>query len=149
MPDSNHFTIRTLLSAPKHSLIYLVSDSSSDYAVKIPRHTSSSVLEAYTDEFLTLKELSHPVLPVYYYFFPEISLSPSMEPAPALFMEYIDGISLSSVDFLMPRTLKQYMLELGDALLTLLLHGVLYTDLHPANLLIQNGSLRLVDFTCA
>ena len=147
IPD--HLTIKKILAAPRHSMIYLAADDLHTYVIKTPRQASPSVLEAYEDEYDTLKNLSHPVLPHYYSLIPELIIGPGSSPVPALLMEYIDGTSLSSTKYLTTKQLKKYILDLGDGLLLLLSKGVLYTDLHPGNLIIQNSGLRLIDFTCA
>lgn len=154
-------TIVKILAAPRQSIIYLASTQSSNThtsspsnipnlcVAKTPRETSPAILEAYQDEYETLKNLSHPILPNYYAFIPELIIGPDTNPVPALLMEHIDGTPISSMKHLTTKQLKKYILDLGDALLLLLSKGVLYTDLHPGNLLISNGELKLIDFTCA
>ncbi|MDO4556058.1 MAG: AarF/UbiB family protein [Lachnospiraceae bacterium] len=147
IPDQ--LTIHKILAAPRHSLIYLASDKDTSYVVKTPRQKSDAILEAYEDEYHTLSSLSHPVLPVYYGLIPELIIGQAKDPVPALLMEYIDGTALSSAHYLTTKQLKKYILDLGDVLLLLLSNGLLYTDLHPGNLLIAKDQLRLIDFTCA
>lgn len=148
-----HLQIKKILAAPRQSLIYLIYDESSNapasYVLKVPRKYSEPVLEAYEDEYETLKEISHPVLPHYYGFFPQLTLGQETSPVPALVMEYIEGIPLCAIPSLPTKDLKKYILDLGDSLLLLLSKGVLYTDLHPGNLIITKTGIRLIDFTCA
>lgn len=149
MEIPNQLTITKLLAAPRQSFLYLASDGIKSYVVKVPRIPSPAILEAYEDEYETLKDLIHPVCPHYYAMLPNFQIGSSPQPVPALLMEYINGVPLSSVKYLTTKQLKKYILDLGDFLLLLLSKGVLYTDLHPGNLLIQNDQIRLLDFTCA
>ena len=144
-----HFTVESVLASPKQSILYLVSNGFSRYVLKTPRSSSLSIKEAYQDEFETLKNLSHPVLPRYYAFYEEVRLPGNETPVPALLMEYVDGRPLSSVEYLTTKELKKYILDLGEGLMTLLTNGVLYTDLHPGNLILSNGQIKLIDFTQA
>lgn len=147
IPDQ--LNIIKLLAAPRQSFLYLATDGTDSFVVKVPRESSDAILEAYEDEYETLKDLSHPVCPHYYAMLPELQIGPDSHPVPALLMEYIDGIPLSSIKYLTTKQLKKYILDLGDFLLLLLSKGVLYTDLHPGNLLIKDDQIKLLDFTCA
>lgn len=145
---SHKLTFIKTLSAPKHSIIYLASDGEQFFAVKTPRESSPELFEAYQDEYDTLKNICHPTIPRYYGFLPALQMG-SSPPVPALIMEHIDGVLLWSMDYLTTKQLKKYILDLGGCLLRLLSHGILYTDLHPGNLLVKDGCLKLIDFTCA
>jgi serine/threonine protein kinase len=166
LQNSDSFIIKKILAAPRQSILYLaepcmtaddsncfdVPNLPSCFVIKTPRQATASIREAYEDEYESLKSLSHPVLPHYYALCTNFRLPVQTEASdfcPALVMEYIDGIPLSSMPHLTTKQLQKYILDLGDCLLYLLDHGVLYTDLHPGNLLIQNESLKLIDFTRA
>ena len=144
-----HFTVESVLAAPKQSLLYLVSNDSSRFVLKTPRISSASLKEAYEDEFETLKEISHPVLPRYYAYYEDILLPGNETSVPGLLMEYVEGVPLSSIEHLTTKQLKKYILDLADGLFTLLANGVLYTDLHAGNLIITGCRIRLLDFTQA
>lgn len=145
----HRITILSILASKRQSILYRVTDGTSLYVLKTPKLVNCSDVEAYEDEFETLKHVSHPVLPKYYDFHPNLIIPDAKGDRPALLMEYVEGIPLSAYKHLTTKELKKYILDLGDALLTLLTHGVLYTDLHPGNLLIRNGELKLIDFTRA
>lgn len=145
----DRLTILSILASKRQSILYKVTDGTSFYVLKTPKLANDSDVEAYKDEFETLKHISHPVLPKYYGFYPNLIIPDAKKDRPALLMEYVDGAPLSAYEYLTTKELKKYILDLGDALLTLLTNGILYTDLHPGNLLIQNGELKLIDFTKA
>lgn len=142
-------TIKKVLAAPRQNIIYLASCETEHYVIKAAREPSSSLLEAYEDEYETLKDLVHPVLPHYYAMIPDFRISRESRPCPALIMEYLDGTSLLTMNYLTTKQLKKYIMDLGDCLFLLLSKGILYTDLHPGNLLILKDQLKLIDFTCA
>lgn len=145
----SHLTIQKVLASPRQNIIYLANDGTRDYIIKAARQNSPALLEAYEDEYETLKQISHPVLPRYYAMIPDFRIAGESSPVPALCMEYINGTPFLSIDYLTTKQLKKYILDLGDSLLLLLSKGVLYTDLHPGNLMIANNQMKLLDFTCA
>ena len=141
--------IESVLASPRNSILYKVSDELGSYVLKVSRTPLSSDREAFEDEYRTMKNISHPVLPKYYAYYPAVPLPDQIYQQPAVLMEYVEGKPLTSIQHLTTKQLKKYILDLGDALYTLLKHGVLYMDLHPGNLLIQNGQIKLLDFTKA
>lgn len=145
----DNLSILSILASPRQNILYKVTDGISIYVLKTPRKCSDADREAYEDEYETLKNLSHPVLPKYYSFFPEIKLPDTQGHVPCILMEYIQGTPLSSIPYLTTKQLKKYILDLGNALFALLKHGVLYTDLHPGNLILFEEQIKLIDFTRA
>lgn len=142
-------TILSVLASKRHSMVYQVTDGNSLFVLKTPKNLLDTDLEAYEDEYETLKNITHPVLPKYYDYYKELVLPDGNEPKPAILMEHVDGTPLSSYEHLTTKELKKYILDLADGLLMLLENGVLYTDLHPGNLIIKNEKLKLIDFTKA
>lgn len=134
---------------PRNNILYKVSHHDKIYVLKASRMKSKADCEALFDEYETMKTLCHPVLPRYYAYYQDVSLPDVVSSVPAVLMEYMEGIPLTSIHHLTTKQLKKYILDLGDALLTLLEKGVLYMDLHPGNLLIQEDQIRLLDFTKA
>lgn len=130
-------------------MLYKVSDHHKQYVLKVSRRALSSEIDALKDEFETMRQISHPVLPKYYAFDSSISVPGLVNPVPGILMEYIDGIPLTSIHHLTTKQLKKYILDLGSVLFTLLQNGVLYMDLHPGNLLIREEEIILLDFTKA
>lgn len=145
----NSFTIQSLLGTSRQNVLYKVTDGSHFYVLKAAKKWTPSNAEAYEDEFETLKTISHPVIPTYYAFYPDFFLPEQTEKHPAILMEYVTGTPLSSIQHLTTKQLKKYILDLGEGLLLLLLQGVLYTDLHPGNLILEEDQIRLIDYTQA
>lgn len=141
--------IQSVLASSRQSILYKVSDGLTFYVLKVSKKMSDADLEAFRDEFEILKEISHPVIPIYDSFYPDLFLPDLEECRPAILMEYVTGTPLSSIEHLNTKQLKKYILDLGQGLFTLLLHGVLYTDLHPGNLILQGEQIRLIDYTRA
>lgn len=141
--------VQSVLASSRQNILYKVSDDLHFYILKVSKQKSDSNLEAFEDEFETLKNISHPVIPVYYSFYPDLFLPDFKECRPSILMEYVSGTPLSSIEHLNTKQLKKYILDLGQGLFTLLMHGVLYTDLHPGNLILQGEQIRLIDYTRA
>jgi len=141
--------IESTLAVSKTYLIYKVSDKEKKYVLKAARTLLKTEREALKDEYETMKRIHHPALPRYYAFDPALSVPDVLKPVPAVLMEYVEGQPFSSIDNLTTKQLKKYILDLGDALLVLLKNGVLYMDLHPGNLFIEKGQIRIIDFTKA
>lgn len=145
----HELNIKSILASSKTHILYKVSDNDRQYVLKVSRTRLTSELEALRDEYETMKELTHFVLPTYYDFNPSFSVPDFLYPVPAVLMEYVEGIPLTSTNHLTIKQLKKYILDLGDGLLYLLKNGVLYMDIHPGNLLIHQDQVRLIDFTKA
>ncbi len=141
--------VQSVLASSRQSILYKVSDGLHFYVLKVSKKMSPADLEAFEDEFETLTNISHPVIPKYHSFYPDLFLPDWKECRPAILMEYVTGTPLSSIEYLNTKQLKKYILDLGQGLLTLLIHGVLYTDLHPGNLILQEDQIRLIDYTRA
>ncbi len=139
----------SVLATARNSIIYKVIQDHNTYVLKVSRSFQPAEQEAFKDEYETMKLISHPVLPQYYTYYPAVSLPDLFKPVPAVLMEYVEGIPLLSIQHLTIKQLKKYILDLGDALLTLLKNGVLYMDLHPGNLIVKGDQIRLIDFTKA
>ncbi len=143
------WSVQSVLAMSRNSIIYKVSDGENIYILKTSRFPSEEEQEAYEDEYSVIRSIQHPSLPAYYAFYKNIQPLDTSLPVPAVLMEYIDGIPLSSIEYLTTSELKKYILDLGEALITLLENGVLYMDLHPDNILIADGQIRIIDFTKA
>lgn len=131
----------------KQNYLLKVMDESNLYMLKISRHPSVNALSAYRDEFLSMQSLCHPCLPIYYGIKEDYYLKDSTMTHPALCMEYCDGDSLSAYHTLSTNDMIHILVTIGDALQYLLDHGILYTDLHPDNILLCKSSVKLIDFT--
>lgn len=143
------FPIQSILCHSRGSVLYLLSDGTKESVLKASRHFSREDQEAFSDEFQVMQHLRHPVLPIYYDYYDKIQIADGQEAVSAIHMEYIKGIPFSSLSYLTTKQFKKYILDLGDALLLLLQHGVLYLDLHPGNLILQGEQIRLIDLTRA
>ena len=143
------FLFESVLASARNSIIYKVKTQEGNCVLKASRSFLSSDQEAFNDEYETMKVIEHPVLPKYYNYYPSIIVPDLIRPVPAVLMEYVEGTPLISIQHLTIKQLKKYILDLGDGLLALLKNGVLYMDLHPGNLIIQQDQIRLIDFTKA
>lgn len=134
--------------------LYKAKDTSHHYLLKSIITEDSSIKQAFYDEYHTLSRLSHPCLPVYYGISESFCPPGQAREALTLCMEDRSVPGLSS-----PLTFEEInavILTTGDILLYLLKNGVLYTDLHPSNLLLSRDftpegktqmQVTLVDFT--
>ena len=145
----NKLSILSVLERPRNSIIYKVTDGTNSFVMKASLTPSDTDREAFEDEYLSISRITHQALPKYYAYYTCIRIPDAMEPVPAVLMEYVDGVPLSLIEHLTTKQLKKYILDLGDTLLVLFQQGILYLDLHPGNLIIQNNQIRLVDFTKA
>lgn len=136
----------------KDILIYKATDSMHQYILKCSDNNESAIRQALLDEYESLAPLSHPALPHYYGFQESFSLPGAAAFGPALCMEHCEGNVLSeSASDLSLHDFLCILLSTGKVLAYLLNHGVLYTDLHPSNLLIRKEgegfAITLLDFT--
>lgn len=149
-PES--FSDFTFYQKKKDILIYKATDASHQYILKCSENTSPVVRQALLDEYNGLGSLTHPSLPHYYGFKEDFLLPQTEKTALALCMEYCDGTLLPAlVRKLSFHQLLSIVLATGEVLSYLLDNGILYTDLHPSNILVRNADsnlqITLLDFT--
>lgn len=149
-PES--FSDMTFYQKKKDILIYKAADPAHQYILKCSDNKDSAIRQALLDEYESLASLSHPALPHYYGFQESFSLPGTAAPGPALCMEHCEGNVLSeSASSLSLHDILFILLSTGNVLAYLLEHGILYTDLHPSNLLIRKEetdfAITLLDFT--
>lgn len=149
-PES--FSAFTFYQKKKDILIYKATDATRQYILKCSENMNPVIRQAFVDEYEGLCSLSHPSIPRYYGFKEDFSLPGTDETSLALCMEHCDGILLPALAAeLSLNQLLSVMLKTGEVLFYLLEHGILYTDLHPSNLLIKNADtdlqITLLDFT--
>lgn len=149
-PES--FSAFTFYQKKKDILIYKAADTSHQYILKCSEDTNPVIRQALIDEYEGLHSLSHCSIPRYYGFKEDFFLPETKEPSLALCMEYCEGTLLPALaSELSLKQLLSVMLKTGEVLSYLLEHGILYTDLHPSNLLIRNTDadvqITLLDFT--
>ena len=136
------FSDFTFYQKKKDILIYKAADSNHQYILKCSENTTPALKQALLDEYEGLSPLSHPSLPKYYGFCENFSLPESNTPVFALCMECCDGSLLPKlVPFLALEDLLYILLSTGKVLSYLLEKGILYTDLHPSNVLIRKTQL--------
>ncbi|MCI7271688.1 MAG: protein kinase family protein [Anaerobutyricum soehngenii] len=148
-PES--FSELTFYQKKKDILIYTAADSKHQYILKCSENIPS-VRQALLDEYEGLSPLSHPSLPHYYGFQEDFTLPGTNVPLLALCMEHCEGTLLPElVPSLSLKDLLRILFSTGEVLAYLLENGILYTDLHPSNLLIrttdQYRMVTLLDFT--
>lgn len=149
-PES--FSDFTFYQRKKDIVIYKAADARHQYILKCSENTGSVIRQAFLDEYNGFSPLSHPSLPHYYGFSDSFSLPGIPKTTLALCMEYCDGILLPGLAGKL--TLNQILsivLSTGEILAYLLDNGILYTDLHPSNILVRNENtdlqITLLDFT--
>lgn len=148
-----HFSDFKFRQKKKDISIYEAMDSSKKlYILKCSSDNRPSVKQALLDEYESLRTLSHHSLPRYYGFQENFLLPEYSQPVLALCMERCNGISLNEVaDTLTLNEILFIVLSTGEVLSYLLQQGILYTDLHPSNLLIRKVKntlqITLLDFT--
>ena len=131
------FTDLQFYQKKKDMILYKAADDFHHYFLKCIITEKESVKQAFRDEYETFHQLSHPSIPVYYGL-KEDFLLPDGSQALALCMEYCEGIPLpSAAPFFTLHDLLNLILQTGYILEFLLENGVLYTDLHPSNLLVH------------
>lgn len=136
----------------KDILIYKATDATHQYILKCSENTNPVVRQALLDEYNGLRSLSHPSLPHYYGFKEDFLLPETATPALTLCMECCDGTLLPTLaGKLSLNQLLSIVLATGKVLAYLLNNGILYTDLHPSNILVRNEDtdlqITLLDFT--
>lgn len=149
-PES--FSAFTFYQKKKDTLIYKAADTSHQYILKCSENTSPAIRQALLDEYNGLSALSHPALPLYYGIKEDFCIPGTSKPVLALCMECCDGILLPELAAkLSLHEILSIVLATGEVLSYLLENGILYTDLHPSNLLIRNTDtdlqITLLDFT--
>ncbi len=136
------------LHTSNRSHLFFVTEKKSNYVIKISKETTTASLEAYQDEYETFSKICHPSIPMYFGYEPSFFVE-GMPSGQALCMEYLTGTPMSSIPYFNITDFKKYILDLGNLLSYLLNFGVLYTDLHENNILIEENHIKLLDFTYA
>lgn len=149
-PES--FSDFTFYQRKKDILIYKASNATHQYILKCSENKDSIIRQALLDEYHGLRSLSHPSLPRYYGFREDFSLPETGKSSLALCMEYCEGTLLPVLaKNLSLQQLLSIVLSVGNTLSYLLDNGILYTDLHPSNILLRNENtnlqISLLDFT--
>jgi serine/threonine protein kinase len=139
------------LQKKKDTLLYKASDDSKSYILKCAEGANPLVRQAFFDEYTNLHRLSHPSIPVYYALMDDYPLPGQPGHYQVLCME---DRSLPPTRDSAPYSIKELMeilYQTGDTLSYLLKNGILYTDLNPSNLIIDQSKERLqvtlVDYT--
>lgn len=148
-PDSFHSL--KLYQKKKDILLYQASDGNKSYMLKCTFSKDPAIREAFQDEYHGLCSLKHPSLPVYSGLSDSFILPGETVPCLALCMEDCRGANDLAIDKLSLADIIDVLSLTTELLLYLLKHGILYTDLNPANLLLRREEkeihLTLIDFT--
>ena len=145
------FTCVEFYQKKKNILLYRAKDHKHQYILKSIITKDTAVRQAFYDEYESLCSLKSPSLPVYYGI-SEDFIYPDREGSYlTLCMEDCSGgISLDQYECT-PEKLLKIIHRVGEVLLYLLEHGILYTDLNPSNVLvsreIDSPEIILLDFT--
>ena len=135
----------------KNILLYRAKDQAHAYILKSIITKDDADLQAFYDEYESLSHLDSPFLPVYHGICENFTYPDRDGSYLTLCMEDcsprrpLDEISCNAKELL------SILYQTGSALLYLLENGILYTDLHPANILIHKDldhiEITLLDFT--
>ncbi|MDO4976197.1 MAG: hypothetical protein Q4E53_02930 [Eubacteriales bacterium] len=132
----------------KDILLYRAKDHARNYFLKSIIAKDDAVRQAFYDEYESLSQLVSPSLPIYYGIEDNFRYPDQEGSYLTLCMEDCsDRQPLSMEDYSIPELLK-ILHKTGKTLLYLLSQGILYTDLNPSNILIdENLEVTLLDFT--
>lgn len=145
-----HLSHITFYQKKKDILLFSARDGADRFMLKCAPLSSSSSCLALEDEYEVLSRFHHPAVPEYYGISTGYEGLPVTEPLLCVCMEFRDGVSLrqASADLSL-KEIVDIVIRTGHTLHALLQEGILYTDLHPSNILVEeDGSLSLLDFTC-
>ena len=147
-----HFDKIIFLQKKKDLRVYRAMEGSRTYILKCFPPESPAACRAAEDEYESLCRLSHPSIPAYFGLQMMEGLPEAPGPMLVLCMEHCQGIPLSRIQDRLDRSQLLGILVLAGELLHFLLnHGILYTDLNPDNLLVNEEETRLrvvlLDFT--
>ena len=148
-----HFTSLELYQKKKEILLYRASDQEHRYILKSIITKDPALRQAFYDEYKAFSELSSPSLPFYYGIMEDFRYPDQQGAYLTLCMEDCsDGLPMDQLHYTAPE-LTEILYKIGEILLYLLNHGILYTDLNPSNVLVRRSEgqwkVILIDFTCA
>ncbi len=139
----------TCLQTKTDSLLFRGQSPSGPLFVKALSARRRALVHALRDEYAVLKEVHRPYIPTYYEYIHDLQWDGKCYEA--ITMEYIDRPALSGLlPSLSSRALFAILAGVGRALDDLRLSGIVYTDLNPGNILLdEKGDFRIVDYTGA
>lgn len=133
-------------------MVYLANDSElgRKVALKVPRwdkELEADAVSRFLKEGQTLAKVSHPgVVGVF-----DVGVTP--DSVPYVVMQYVEGEPLSAIlkaGKLDLTRMMDYLLQIGDALVSAHASGLTHRDLKPSNILVGlDGVIRIVDFGLA
>lgn len=132
--------------------LYEAGDSHGRYMLKCAPFKDRAAVSALQDEYACLSALSHPSIPSYHGIMDHFSPEDGSD-FTAVCMDYCRGTSLYRLAAsLSPACLAGILHRTGQILDYLLQEGILYTDLHPSNILVRNEGgnnpeITLLDYT--
>ncbi len=135
-PDQ--FTNVSFFQRKRDIVLYRAEDASHKYILNTIITKDPSVKQAFYDEYCILSSFRHPSVPIYYGITEHFLLGEEKDEALALCMEDCSPgedsgpFCAAEVCDIVHRT--------AEILGFLLDHGILYTDLHPSNLIIKKRS---------
>jgi serine/threonine protein kinase len=145
------FTSLEFFQKKKEILLYKASDGQHHYMLKCTDMSNEVTCQAFYDEFHALEPLSHPAIPRYNALLSDYTLPGQSGSYLVLCMEDRSAAVSCEISSCSVPDLLTVLLQLTDVLSYLLGHGILYTDLHPSNLIIDAAKevkqVTLLDYT--
>ena len=147
-------TRQTLVSRKKNLRIYRAPAGDTNCIWKCCPMTDFAMVEAFGDEYETLRSLHHPSIPAYLGHFNNCTAGDCDGLWSVLCIKDCQGVPVKKTAARMPnRFMLNILRETGHLLSYLLDSGIIYTDLNLNNLLLQSlpesTRLYLVDYTCS
>ncbi len=145
----NPFTSVSFFQKKRDIVLYRAEDASHKYILKTIITKDPSVKQAFYDEYSTLSSFRHPSVPIYYGITEHFQWGKKKDEALALCME--DCSPGADSGPFCAAEVCEIMHRTAEILGFLLDHGILYTDLHPSNLIVKRQKegcfVTLVDYT--
>lgn len=132
-------------------MLFKAATDTEKYILKAIIAKDESVKQAFCDEYLHLAALSHPSVPKYYGLRDNFHCPGLNGNYLTLCMEDCTPVRPLSLSSLSTDQIILLLYKVGETLSFLLDHGILYTDLNPSNLLVDNihgiPEVKLIDYT--
>lgn len=150
--DKESIKALSFFGKKRNVFLYKASFNDSPVFLKCIPFPDHSARQAFYDEFKVMSRLSHPGIPGYHWILEDFCLPDLKEPVLALCMEDCSPDHEMDIFSLSLRQILMILYKVSSLLSWLLEEGVLYTDLNPSNLILDEReddiTVYLVDYTC-
>jgi serine/threonine protein kinase len=150
--DKDNIKAISFFRKKRNVLLYKASFNDSPVILKCMSSPEHSARQAFCDEYKVMSRLSHPGIPTYHWIRESFCLPDFKDPVLALCMEDCSPDHEADISSLSLGQLLKILYKVSSLLSWLLEEGVLYTDLNPTNLILDEMedsiTVHLVDYTC-